>query len=58
VEEQQQNNPQMAARLLAPLTRWRRYQHGQDAMKAALARLASLDLSPDVFEVVERSLAD
>jgi aminopeptidase N len=58
VEQQQQNNPQMAARLLAPLTRWRRYQHGQDAMKAALARLASLDLSPDVFEVVERSLAN
>jgi aminopeptidase N len=44
---------------LAPLTRWRRYAVGQDAMKAELERIAGIDPLPkDVFEVVNRSLAE
>lgn len=55
----QRDNPQIAARMLTPLTRWRRYAHGQEAMRAQLERIGSLaDLSRDVFEVVERSLAE
>ncbi|MGB1141492.1 MAG: aminopeptidase N C-terminal domain-containing protein, partial [Halioglobus sp.] len=50
-------NPQIAARLLVPLTKWRNYR-GRDAlMRAELERLAGQgDLSPDVFEVVTKSL--
>ena len=50
-------NPQIAARLLSPLTKWRNYT-GRDAlMKAQLERLAAEpELSPDVFEVVTKSL--
>ena len=55
----QSSNPQIAARMLAPLTRWRRYAGGQDAMKAELERIAGIDSLPkDVFEVVNRSLAE
>ena len=55
----QSSNPQIAARMLAPLTRWRRYAVGQDAMKAELERIAGIDPLPkDVFEVVNRSLAE
>jgi aminopeptidase N len=52
-------NPQIASRLLAPLTRWRKYDASrQGLMKAELERiLASGDLSSDVFEVVSKSLA-
>ena len=50
-------NPQIAARMLTPLTRFRRYAHGADQMQLALQRLAGLDdLSRDVFEVLDRSL--
>ncbi len=50
-------NPQIAARLLMPLTRWRRYAHGQELMQQQLQKLADMDgLSPDVFEVVSKSL--
>ena len=54
-----QLNPQMAARLLAPLTKWRRYipQQGE-LMKQQLQRIMAEDaLSKDVFEVVSKSLA-
>ena len=53
-------NPQMAARLLTPLTRWRRFDAPrQERMRAALKRIGSTDgLSKDVFEVVSKSLAD
>ena len=52
-------NPQIASRLLTPLTRWKK----QDAQRAAkmiqeLKRIKSEPLSPDVFEVIEKSLAD
>ena len=50
-------NPQTAARLLAPLTKWRYYRGRSDSMRAELQRLADLpDLSPDVYEVVTKSL--
>lgn len=52
-------NPQIASRLLAPLTRWRKYAPARQAqMKAELERiLASGELSSDVYEVVSKSLA-
>jgi aminopeptidase N len=52
-------NPQIASRLLAPLTRWRKYDASrQGLMKAELERiLASGELSSDVYEVVSKSLA-
>ena len=59
VKRLQSDNPQIAARMLAPLTRWRRYEHGQDAMRRELEAVAALDdLSQDVFEVVNRALRD
>ncbi|WP_343572657.1 aminopeptidase N [Pseudomonas sp.] len=52
-------NPQIASRLLTPLTRWRKYAPERQAlMRAELERiLASGELSSDVFEVVSKSLA-
>ncbi|WP_339485748.1 aminopeptidase N [Pseudomonas sp. EL_65y_Pfl2_R95] len=52
-------NPQIASRLLAPLTRWRKYAPARQAqMKAELERIvASGQLSSDVYEVVSKSLA-
>ena len=52
-------NPQIASRLLAPLTRWRKYAPARQAlMRAELERiLASGELSSDVYEVVSKSLA-
>ncbi|NND69496.1 MAG: aminopeptidase N C-terminal domain-containing protein, partial [Halioglobus sp.] len=51
------SNPQIAARLLGPLTKWRSYRGRAELMQAELKRLAALpDLSPDVFEVVSKSL--
>ena len=50
-------NPQIAARLLTPLTRWRNYAGRQDLMRLELERLAAAKaLSPDVYEVVTKSL--
>lgn len=52
-------NPQIASRLLTPLTKWKKYQPKRQAlMKAQLERiLAEPKLSKDVFEVVSKSLA-
>ena len=52
-------NPQTAARLVAPLGRWRRFDAArQDLMKAELERIvATLGLSKDVFEQASKSLA-
>ncbi|MBF7729280.1 aminopeptidase N [Pseudomonas sp. N040] len=52
-------NPQIAARQLAPLTRWRKYTADrQQLMRAELERiLGNGGLSADVFEVVSKSLA-
>jgi aminopeptidase N len=50
-------NPQIASRLLTPLTKWRNYSNGQAMMRGELERLASLgNLSSDVYEVVTKSL--
>ena len=51
-------NPQMAARMLSPLTRWQRYDlHQQELMQAQLQRIKnSGELSADLFEVLEKSL--
>ena len=52
-------NPQIASRLLGPLTKWRRYAQGSQLMRAALERVAaSAELSRDVYEVVSKSLRD
>ena len=50
-------NPQVAARLLGGLTRWRKYNKTrQDLMLGELKRiLAEPNLSPDVYEVASRS---
>lgn len=52
-------NPQIASRLLTPLTRWRKYDaERQQLMKAELERIMAADkLSSDVYEVVSKSLA-
>lgn len=51
-------NPQIASRLLTPLTRWRKYpEESQRLMKAQLERIMAVpDLSRDVYEVVSKSL--
>lgn len=51
-------NPQLAARLVAPLGRWKRLTAGgQTLMKQELQRIMdSGPLSPDVYELVSKSL--
>ncbi len=53
-------NPQVSARLLAPLTRWRRFDaNRQQLMKAELERIRGMkELPRDVYEVVTKSLAE
>ena len=52
-------NPQIAARLLSPLTRWKRMDEGRQVlMQQALEKiLAHTGLSRDVFEIASKSLA-
>ncbi|RDL46076.1 aminopeptidase N [Marinomonas piezotolerans] len=51
-------NPQIASRLCTPLTRWKRMESRlSEKMKSQLERIASQDLSKDVYEVVSKSLA-
>ncbi|MCQ4346700.1 aminopeptidase N [Pseudomonas stutzeri] len=52
-------NPQIASRLLTPLTRWRKFDATRQAlMRGELERiLAGGGLSGDVYEVVSKSLA-
>ncbi len=51
-------NPQLAARMTIPLTRWQRYDAmRQKQMQSVLQRLCELDgLSADVYELVDKSL--
>lgn len=51
-------NPQIAARLVAPLGRWSRFDSKrQDGMRAALQSILDAgDLSPDVYELTSKSL--
>jgi aminopeptidase N len=53
-------NPQIAARLVASLSRWRRYEPGRrQRMQAQLERIQHAPkLSRDVYEIVSKSLAD
>ena len=53
-------NPQIASRLLGPLSKWRKYlPEVQEKMKAQLERiLAEPELSSDVYEVVSKSLGE
>jgi aminopeptidase N len=53
-------NPQVAARLLAPLGPWRRFDASRQAlMKAQLQRILDTGnrLSMDVYEIASKSLA-
>ncbi|WP_069384631.1 aminopeptidase N [Halomonas caseinilytica] len=51
-------NPEIAARMITPLTRWARYDETRQAlMKAELERIRAEDLSPNVYEVIEKALA-
>ncbi|NWN83220.1 MAG: aminopeptidase N C-terminal domain-containing protein, partial [Halomonas sp.] len=51
-------NPEIAARLIIPLTRWARFDEQRQAlMKAELERIRAGELSPNVYEVVEKALA-
>ncbi len=52
-------NPQLASRLLVPLTRWKKYPPANAAaMRGALEALSKgQDLSRDVYEIVSKSLA-
>ena len=51
-------NPQVAARMVAPLSRWRRYDDKrQSLMRAQLDRIQGQEkLSADVGEIVQKSL--
>lgn len=59
LEQMDKINPQIAARLATPFTRWRRFDATrQQLMKEQLKQLAKLDLSRDLGELVEKSLVD
>ena len=51
-------NPQIASRMVTPLTRWRKFDPvRQELMKGELNRILAEDkLSPDVYEVVSKSV--
>ena len=51
-------NPQIASRLVTPLTKWRKYPAGRaDMMRAQLEKLlGEPSLSKDVYEIVNKSL--
>lgn len=52
-----QLNPQIAARLIAPLTKWQRQDANRQALMVAQLRwIAGHQLSNDLFEVVTKSL--
>jgi len=53
-----QSNPQVAARLVTPLSQWRRYEPQRSGkMRAELERIAGAARSRDVGEIVGKSLA-
>ena len=53
------SNPQIAARLMGPLTQWQRYTPDRQVqMRSALEQVLATDkLSPNVYELVSKSLA-
>lgn len=51
-------NPEIAARLVTPLTRWQRFDETrQSLMRAQLKRIKQEPLSSNVYEVIEKALA-
>ncbi|MBT7152713.1 MAG: aminopeptidase N [Deltaproteobacteria bacterium] len=58
IERLNQINPQIAARLLTPLTRWRKFDSKrQSLMKSQIKRILEItDLSKDVYEIASKSL--
>ncbi len=51
-------NPEIAARLVTPLTRWQRFDEARQAlMKGELERIRGEKLSPNLYEVIEKALA-
>ncbi|MBS3666948.1 aminopeptidase N [Vreelandella boliviensis] len=51
-------NPEIAARLITPLTRWQRFDETRQAlMRSELERIKAQPLSSNVYEVVEKALA-
>jgi len=51
-------NPQVAARMVSPLTRWQRFTPENAAlMKRELERIAGEKVSADVYEIVNKSLS-
>ncbi|MCC5881075.1 MAG: aminopeptidase N [Halomonas sp.] len=51
-------NPEIAARLITPLTRWQRFDESRQLlMKRELERIRAEKLSPNVYEVIEKALA-
>ncbi len=51
-------NPQLAARLAGPFTRWKRLEEGRKKlMQAELERLSHATLSKDLYEIVSKSLS-
>ncbi len=51
------NNPQLAARMATPLTRWRRLEPGRrELMQRELELLQQSELSRDLFEIISKSL--
>ncbi|MBS3800593.1 MAG: aminopeptidase N, partial [Thioalkalivibrio sp.] len=58
IEKLDAMNPQTAARLAQPLTRWRKVDTARgEQMRAELERLAALEISRDLRDVIERALA-
>lgn len=53
------DNPQVAGRVIQPLTHWQQMDdaHGEK-MKQALQRISKSQLSPDVYEVVTKSIGE
>ena len=50
-------NPQVAARLLRAMARWRRYDAGRQAhMRAAFERILAAQVSRDVYEIASKSI--
>ncbi|MCK4503039.1 MAG: aminopeptidase N C-terminal domain-containing protein, partial [Desulfuromonadales bacterium] len=55
--ELDKRNPQIAARLAAPLTRWKRLEpQRRELLRSELLRLQPLELSRDLSEIVSKSL--
>ncbi|MFO7576145.1 MAG: aminopeptidase N [Pelovirga sp.] len=53
-----QRNPQVAARMATPLTRWRRLEpRRRELLQAQLVSLQQEQLSRDLYEIVNKSLA-